>query len=127
MKSTEKLYEAFGELLYVVAMADGQIQNEELEAIKKKLANHPWGAEIEWSFNYEVKKQNNVNDLYKKVISYCETHGPEQEYLFLTKLLEEVAEASSGIDADEQKVMDTFVYELTEKFKRDIDRINQRG
>ena len=34
MKKIEKLYEAFGELIYVVAMADGVIQKEEVEAVK---------------------------------------------------------------------------------------------
>jgi len=31
----EKLYEAFGELIYVVAMADGEIQETEVAALKK--------------------------------------------------------------------------------------------
>ena len=40
MKSIEKLYDAFGELIYVIAMADGEIQKEELKAIKQTfLAN----------------------------------------------------------------------------------------
>ena len=48
----EKLYEAFGELLYVVAMADGLIQEEELSALDEVLKGHPWAADIQWSFNY---------------------------------------------------------------------------
>ena len=124
MKSREKLYEAFGELLYVVAMTDGQIQSSEMDVILGKLAEHPWGSKIQWSFDYEVKKQNNdLDDLYNKVITYCEMHGPEREYPFLIELMEEVARASGGIDKDEQKVMDSFVYDLTEKFRKDIDRI----
>jgi tellurite resistance protein len=123
MKNTEKLYEAFGELLYVVAMADGEIQASELAVILGKLNDHPWGADIEWSFNYEIKKQRDLDMLYDRVISYCEDHGPDEEYVFLMELLEDVAAASGGVDADEKEVMDSFVYELTERFKRDIDRI----
>ena len=37
----EKLYEAFGELLYVVAMADGMIQEEEIETLENVLSEHP--------------------------------------------------------------------------------------
>lgn len=125
MKSIQKLYDAFGELIYVIAMADGEIQASELKAIEKKLANHPWGDAIQWSFNYEINKHRSIEDLYGKVINYCEMHGPEPEYQFLLEVVEEVARASSGIDPDEQKVMDDFVHDLTEKFKQDIERINQ--
>ena len=124
MKNTDKLYEAFGELLYCVAMADGEIQAEELETIERRLSDHPWGEDIRWSFDYEVKKNNSLEELYKKVITYCEMHGPEKEYQFLIHLLTEVASAHSGIDKNEQNVIDSFVNDLTEKFKADLERIN---
>ncbi|MFT4666343.1 MAG: hypothetical protein ACI8YQ_001758 [Polaribacter sp.] len=123
MKNTEKLYESFGELLYVVAMADGEIQASELAVITSKLIDHPWGADIQWSFNYEVKKQRDVDMLYDRVISYCEDHGPEKEYVFMIELMEEVAAASGGVDADEREKMDGFVNDLTERFKNDLGRI----
>ncbi len=124
MKNTEKLYESFGELLYVVAMADGEIQASELAVITSKLVDHPWGADIQWSFNYEVKKQRDLDMLYDRVISYCEDHGPEKEYVFMIELMEDVAAASGeSADADEREKMDGFVNDLTEKFKNDIDRI----
>ena len=124
MKNTEKLIEAFGELIYVVAMADGSIQKEELEVIENKLANHKWDVDIKWSFDYEVKKNGSIEELYKKVISYCEMHGPDPEYQFLLEVIEEVAEANKGIEKDEKKIMDGFVNDLTEKFRSDISRIN---
>ncbi len=124
MKNTEKLIEAFGELIYVVAIADGGIQKEELEVIENKLATHKWGEDIKWSFDYEVKKNNSIEDLYKKVITYCEMHGPDAEYQFLLNVVEEVAAASNGVDKEEKEVMDGFVNDLTEKFRADIERIN---
>ena len=124
MKNTEKLIEAFGELIYVVAMADGEIQKEELEVIENKLASHKWGEDIKWSFDYEIKKKNSIEDLYKKVITYCEMHGPDAEYQFLLNVVEEVAAATNGIEKEEKKVLDGFVNDLTEKFRADIQRIN---
>lgn len=124
MKLQEKLYDAFGELIYVVAMSDGKIQPEELEVIEKKLATHPWGESIKWSFNYEVKKEQPIDELYRNVISYCEMHGPDEEYTFLLEVINDLAVASSGMQAEEQAVIDSFAYELTTKFKADIDRIN---
>ena len=47
----EKLYEAFGELIYVVAMADGEIQDTEIVALKKLVSEHLLGADIKWSFD----------------------------------------------------------------------------
>lgn len=124
MKNTSKLYEAFGELIYVIAMSDGKIQPSEIQALEKKLANHPWGEDIKWSFDYEVKKDNDIEDLYKKVIYYCQEHGPEPQYEFLIRTLEEVAHASDGIDAGEQQLIDSFTSDLLKKFKEDIGRIN---
>lgn len=126
MKNTAKLIEALGELIYVVAMADGSIQKEELEVIDKKLADHKWGEDIKWSFDYEVKNNNSVEGLYKKVISYCEMHGPDPEYNFLLEVVEEVAKASNGVDSDEQQKMDGFISDLRKEFKKDIERINGR-
>ena len=124
MKLTDKLIEAFGELLYVVAMADGRIQAEELKVVEEKLSSHKWGNEIKWSFDYEVKKNRPLDELYKKVITYCEMHGPEKEYQFLLDLVEDVAKASNGVDEKEQTQMDNFVNDLRRKFKEDIYRIN---
>jgi hypothetical protein len=51
------LYDAFGELIFLVAMADSLIQPEETAALDKILANHPW-----------TSKNNDPEDIYKKVI-----------------------------------------------------------
>ncbi len=105
-------------------MADGTIQKEELETIENRLSKHKWGEDIKWSFDYEVKNNNSIEDLYKKVVTYCEMHGPDEEYQFLIEVIEEVAKSSDGVDKDEKEVMDNFVIELTNKFKEDIERIN---
>jgi dienelactone hydrolase len=123
MRNKAELYEVFGEMIYVLAMADGTIQKEELDVIEKKLAKHPWGKEIKWSFEYEVSKKGNIEDLFQKVISACEMHGPDREYEFLIDVMEEVAEASDGIDENEEFVIDV-VRELSDRFKEEIGRIN---
>jgi uncharacterized tellurite resistance protein B-like protein len=123
MKNKEKLYESFGELIYVVAMADGTIQKEELEVIEKKLSLHPWGKEIKWSFDYEVEKRGDMEALYEKVIAHCETLGPDREYEFLIEVLEDVARASDGIDENEEAVINA-VKDLAKRFRGEIDRIN---
>lgn len=125
MKDTDKLIESFGELIYVVAMADGSIQKEELETIEKKLADHKWGKDIKWSFDYEVKKNRSSEELYDRVIHYCQNHGPDPEYQFLLEVIESVAASSTGVDASEKAVMDSFTKDLTRKFREDIEKINK--
>ncbi|MEL6650697.1 MAG: TerB family tellurite resistance protein [Bacteroidota bacterium] len=123
MSSKVKLYDVFGELLYVVAMADGVIQPEEISTLEKLLADHPWGKEIKWSFDFEVRQQSSVEDVYRKVILFCQDYGPDPEYQSMLEIMEAMSTASAGVDQKEQAVMDGFVYELTERFRRDIQAI----
>lgn len=126
MGSKVKLYDVFGELLYVLAMADGEVQAEEVAKLEELLANHPWGKEIKWSFDYELKQGTSPEDLYRKVILFCEDHGPDPEYQSMLEIMESMAKASAGVDVDEQVVMDSFVISLTERFREDMERINQQ-
>jgi len=126
MSNKEKLYEVFGEMVYVVAMSDGIIQPEEKDALDKILKDHPLAQEIEWSFNYEISKHNSLEYLYERVLNYCHQHGPDPEYQFLIEILEAVAKASPQT-MSEKEVIDRFSYELTERFKTDIDKLNSKG
>ena len=115
----EKLYEAFGELIYVVAMADGEIQETEIVALKKLVNEHLLGADIKWSSDYEARNKMNTADTYQKVLNTCQAYGPTEEYLLLIDLLEKVAAASAGIDEKEQQVINDFQADLIARFKED--------
>jgi uncharacterized tellurite resistance protein B-like protein len=123
MTNKSYLYDAFGELIYLVAMADGGIQQEEISALEKILNNHPWAKEISWSFNYEASKNNDPEDIYKKVIMACHDNGPDPEFTFMIEVMEAVAEASKGKDAAEEARIKGFVHDLTERFRRDIEKL----
>jgi hypothetical protein len=123
MINKEKLYEAFGELVYVVAMTDGIIQAEEKKALHEIIASHPWASEIEWSFNYEISKHQDLEYLYERVMHYCLENGPDPEYQFLIDILDAVAKASSSKNVEEE-IIKKFASELTERFKKEIDKLN---
>jgi len=125
MSQKTRLYDAFGELMYVLAMADGVIQPEEKEALTRILENHPYGKEVVWSFNYEAEKKHDLEAVYLRVLNICHENGPDPEYQMLLELMEEVAKASAGIVPSEQKVIDRFTLELTKRFKEDIKKINK--
>ncbi|RZS99137.1 TerB family tellurite resistance protein [Aquimarina brevivitae] len=126
MASEDRVYQSFGELLYVIAMSDGVIQKEELEKLDEILKGHPKAKEIQWSFLYEQDKNNDIELLYRKVIEVFADHGPNEEYEFMIFALEKLAEASDGVSADEQKRITSFSKDLLVRFQNDIDNIQQK-
>jgi len=114
----DKLYDAFGELVYVLAMSDGELQTEELDTLKKLLNKHEWASEIQWSFDYEKGKARDVADVYNKVKFACFDVGPHPEYAQMLNVLEKVAESSLGVISEEQAVIDRFKHDLIEEFMK---------
>ena len=124
MTDKEKLYDAFGELIYAIAKADGEIQPEEIEALKSVLENNQGAKEINWSFNYEVSKNHSIDKAYSKAINICKEYGPSKEYIELINTMEKVAQASNGIDMNEQNLIDNLKKDLTNRFKQDLESHN---
>ena len=126
MVSKHRLYQTFGELLYVLAMSDGVIQKEEVKTLDEILKGHPKSKEIQWSFFYEQSQDNDIEMLYKKVIEVFSDHGPDEEYDFIVFALEKIAEASDGVSKEEDKIIKNFSKELLARFKSDIEIIQQK-
>lgn len=118
----EKLYEAFGELIYAVAMADGMIQKDETTALTNILKDHAWASDIQWSFNYELKKEHKAKDAYKKALYTFQEYGPAPEYEFLFEILEAVGGASETVDSQEADIIYDTMYELNKKFREDMEK-----
>jgi len=114
----DKLYDAFGELVYVLAMSDGELQSEELSTLESLLKEHKWASEIQWSFNYEKGKARDIEDVYNKVKFACFDVGPHPEYAQMLDVLEKVAASSLGIVEEEQAVIDRFKKDLIDEFRK---------
>lgn len=125
MKPQEKLYEVLGELLYVLVMSDGRFQIEEKEALDKIFEGHPWASQALWSFEYEIKKNSDIDQVYKKVINYCEEHGPAPEYAEFIEAMKQIARAADGIDPGEEKVINSFSKDLLERFIKDTRHLRE--
>ncbi|GAA0714819.1 hypothetical protein GCM10009430_08480 [Aquimarina litoralis] len=123
MVSRDRLYQTFGELLYVIAMSDGVIQKEEVNVLEEILKAHPKGQDIKWSFDYENRNDSDIETLYKKTIEVFSDNGPDEEYDFMIYALTRIAEAKDGIEPNEQKVITNFSKDLLERFKKDIDNL----
>jgi len=123
MQKIEKLYEVMGELLYAVAKADGIIQNEEKEALKKLLQNHASKDEILWSFEYEEAHNTSVEEIYKKVINFCHSYGPAAQYQEFIEAMNIIANAAEGVDENESKIINSFSKDLLARFQSDAEKL----
>ncbi len=121
MVKKSKLYDAFGELLYAIAIADGEVQKEEIEVLEKLLKEHPWAKEIKWSFDYETQKANSLEEVYAKAIDICKENGPDPEYKYLLDVMIQVADAFDGIVPQEERVINSFINDLKERFMHDLE------
>ncbi len=119
----EKLYETLGELIYVIALADGVIQQEETDILNELLNTHKWAANIKWSFDYEVEHNNDPADIYKKVIYACHEYGPTPEYDEFIEVMQMVASASEGVDEHESEKINAFSKDLIDRFRKDTENI----
>ena len=122
MKDKEKLYDTFGELIYAIAMADGEIQPTEEAILRKILENHPWASQIKWSFNYEKNRHASVDEVYKKVVSFCQSYGPTAEYAEMLDVITQIAAASDGVDFNEEILIESFRRDLIDYFNDELDK-----
>ena len=120
MVKRERLYDAFGELIYAIAMADGAIQKEEIVTLEKLVRSHPWAKEIRWSFNYEHHKHHSAEEAFDHAINICKLNGPDPEYKYLLEVMTQVAEAFNGIVPQEQKIIEDFKSDLHQRFEQDL-------
>jgi len=119
MLSKDKYYEAFGDLLYAMALADGGIQEVEEITMRERLQHYPESQKIIDRFFRNKEENNTVAFSYMKAIEVCKVHGPDPEYAFLLELLVAVARAYMGIVPEERKILDTFIRDLKNAFKAD--------
>ena len=121
MSDTATLYRSLGELLYAVAMADGVIQESEQNAIQLLLRDHKWAEEIEWSFTHDVEAHPKVDTAYERAIAVCKKHGPSPLYAEFIAAMEIVADASLGIDPEEDEVIQLVAHDLVARFQEDVE------
>lgn len=120
-KAKERLYDTMGEMLYVVAMADGVIQSSERALLDDLLEGHPWADIIKWSFDYEQAREADIEEVYGKVIDFCHHHGPAREYAEFIDAMRLISKAAKGGDELEGERVASFSEDLIERFQKDLD------
>ena len=121
MVSKTRLNDAFGELIYAVAIADGMVKPEEIKALEDLLNGHPWASEIQWSFNYELKNRHDLKDSYQKALETLKENGPFEDYNYLVEIIEKIAAESDGVDKNEKIIIKDFQQSLRAHFLEFLD------
>ena len=120
MSSKERLYDAFGEIIYAIALADGIVQAEEIDKLQEIVSRHPWASQIKWSFDYEFSREKDITTSYNSALFRLKDHGPDPDYKYLIDFINEIADASSGIDDNEEKMITDFRESLRAHFLENI-------
>ncbi|MDW7690908.1 hypothetical protein R9C00_20880 [Flammeovirgaceae bacterium SG7u.111] len=112
----EKLYDAFGELLYATFKVEGAIRGEVLVKLEESLAHYNWGAAALWSFNYEQDHNRSIEDAFDKAYYTFEEFGPNEEYATLFSLLERLSNKKHYISKRGRVMIEKFKRRLNKKF-----------
>lgn len=121
MVSQARLHDAFGEIIYAVSIADGLIQEEELNVVNEKLKDLSWGDDAKWSFHWERKKGTDLKTAYLRALETFKENGPTPHYYELIEILEEIAKASDGFERKEGQVISIFNKSLRSHFLEYLD------
>lgn len=121
MVARQDLYDAFGELIYAICMADGRLTETEVKTYTDLLVGYKGAKDVQWSFDYSHAKGISVDTAFEKGIAVCKQNGPDPEYTKIIEVLDAVSVAD-GIDVSERELINRFISELKEKFIADHDK-----
>lgn len=108
MINTDKLYHAFGELLYAISLADGGIQKKEKEVIIEALKGHDMVNVVLNAIKDQESRNIGVDEAFKSALVTLKAHGPFEEYNDFYKILKEVAKSYEGIASGESRLLEIF-------------------
>jgi len=109
-----QLYNAFARLIYAVTMADGIVQKEEMDVIRKVVGEHPMMGYIDNYFRIGDRKISIIKAYYE-VLTFIQENKPDPEFSFLLKILEELSKLSEGVHEDDENLMEEFIEDLRAK------------
>lgn len=122
MASKEKVYEAFGELLYAVARSEGKVKQKTIDHLENILKKYTWGNEAIWSFKYEKEHKKSFEETYDHAVDIFIEYGPFEEYEKFFELIEEINQEDNSIFGNRgQKILINFKKKLHRAFMENED------
>jgi hypothetical protein len=122
MANKEKVFEAFGELLYAVARAEGKVRKDTAEQVAQLLDKYTWASDAIWSFKYEKDHKTTFEETYDQALDTFVEHGPMEEYKNFFELLDELSDDAHPLLGNRgKKILINFKRKLNRKFMENED------
>ena len=107
-KPSNEVLSVFGKILYSLAMADGEVQDAELETLRKIVAKNEWAKEIEFSFTKAMELNMDPHISFLKNMRVFGSRDVEEHMPFFLDLMEKIAESHSGMAPAELSMIEEF-------------------
>ncbi|MFY0626555.1 MAG: hypothetical protein JXR07_09680 [Reichenbachiella sp.] len=108
----EEVLDTFGKIIYAIAKSDGEVQDEEVEVIRKVIDNHEWAQELELSFAVEKELDMDYDEVFEDAMRVFASYDVKAHYDDFLDLLEKIAEAHDGVVNEERELIDRFKQRL---------------
>lgn len=104
----QEVLDTFGKIIYAIAKSDGEVQDEEVEVIRKVIDENKWAQELELSFAVEKELDMDHDTVFEEAMTVFETYDVKEHYQSFLELLEKIAEAHDGIVDEEEVLIERF-------------------
>lgn len=114
--NTEKLYDAFGELLYAVLKVEGKVRRDLLVRLEEILCQYKWGKTALWSFNYEEDHKSSIEDAYQKAFYAFKDYGPNEDYQSFFDMMDKINDQYLLLGQKGKRTFERFKRKLRESY-----------
>lgn len=104
----KELLDAFGRIVYAIAKSDGEVQDEELQHIRKVVDQNEWAQELELSFEIERQLDDDANKIFEDSIDVLKKYDAKEHYTSFVELLEQIAKAHGAVVDEEETLLEKF-------------------
>ena len=118
MTKKERLFDAFGELLYAVLHSDQNIEdrNTYLDIVDQINRKYRITKYIDWNTNYERRNAHSLENAYMRALMACRDNGPDPDYIDLFDLLKYTTSLNKNITEKNSNFIAGFETALKEIF-----------
>ena len=107
-KPSRAIMNVFGKILYALAMADGAVQNSEINILHKIVSKDKWARQIEFSFKVARKLDMDPKTVFEKNMRVFRARPIDEHYPYFLELMQKIAQAHDGIVPAEQAMIEKF-------------------
>ncbi|MGB1205882.1 MAG: hypothetical protein ACPG5B_09560 [Chitinophagales bacterium] len=118
MTKKERLFDAFGELLYAIIHTNQNIKdkNTYLDITDKIARKYRITRHIDWTVNYERRNAHSIDNAYMRALMACRDNGPDPDYIDLFDLLQYTTNLNKNLTEKDIDLISGFESALKEIF-----------